>query len=1336
MGLGQILSVFTAFVLVAGTFSSVAQSPFGNNFVDNILVSQAYADSADDLPEKYKNAVSIEGSILTGLSTIGAPDYDEFQMRIAEGFSNMWCFPQDPALDDAINDPRDPDCPTTANNIEQLFELDVGINKDGEVRTVDGITVTGVEDPEPGGGLNDILSPVNFFLIDNDERQESQAIYKDNEGEVKIEQTVITLAGSKGTAWEMTFTNEGSTDIANLDVGIYWDWDLATEPSFETGFFDSTTDTLVVFKNNSAISGIPPNIFAGVSSDTTPSHHDISPFFETGSAAHPLTSPNDENGPIGLPNFTAECFDLKRDLTNPCDLTVTLIHSFALAAGASQRINYVAAVANSEAELATEIQTIKDSLPTLLDVDQDIIADDVFSVTADVGDVAANETIALEFDTADSEEVIDTTSQATGLEFTTAEEGDVGDLTVTTTVGEPEDLVDTVSPLLTMVIDIDQEVEDTEDAIDVSDEDSFVGDITFSFTVDINFGSSALLEHPDGCPRIEVFLLNETTGTQELVGEADRDSANDVLDSGGGIAECAYTIILPHFSRFSVGGRATPNSGGSWGGDTTELGWGNPESTSYDNLAPIIEECVVAQTTNLEISCMITDTVAVKDANIVRGKSNTYPMVVKPGNALWWDGLIPATDLPDSGTVFYKVVARDFNDNIAEFEDSVEIQAGGFLPGEGSPSFMIKPLSGQASTQQNYAITATAANLDNPDLIPEPQITIKNTGDEPLKNIRVMLSPELKGKFLLSDYAIRNVAPDDEVTISLTINGKPSVDVNGNPLPYKGMVFISINNSTPYVLNISGYVPNDSVGLRALFMKMVADKAEDRYRSMELPDDRISQSENYQVNLASGGGTITSASDSVIITNTGENPLKNIRVMTSLLSNHFLPDHNNIKLLPAGSFIKVKLLSKLNEAESPNLKGELLVVPETGLPMTIPIDIGEVIPEDVNSKYEVTTISGDEFISNTADGIVIKNNSDEAVKNVRLMVPKHLAGVFSLSEDSFKSIEPDAEKVVMLEQRGTVGSIAKQILNDYNGEIIIVSENGMKKVVPVDIAWKSISSEHFIVYARNQAGELLKATQLINFLERNYDKVTEITGETVSKTEIYLPTSLDELKTVADSSVPSTYVFGEDDVFVWSGSDDINALALKEFTYRMIVKAHASYWTKEILMENGSWLTDGLSNYIAAKIVGERAMIRDQVNAFIEEPTSFEWYGKGTQSQYGATYMLLKQLSAKYGDDVIEKALTYLGSSMVSNDRCSTPEQCVLLRAAYSAASLDIDDAGMELDFNALVDEWKADVDPLIIDKLNTFQKAELEKAVAKQNANLPLTLCEKSALGFTNFLN
>ncbi len=97
---------------------------------------------------------------------------------------------------------------------------------------------------------------------------------------------------------------------------------------------------------------------------------------------------------------------------------------------------------------------------------------------------------------------------------------------------------------------------------------------------------------------------------------------------------------------------------------------------------------------------------------------------------------------------------------------------------------------------------------------------------------------------------------------------------------------------------------------------------------------------------------------------------------------------------------------------------------------------------------------------------------------------------------------------------------------------------------------------------------------------------------------------------------------------------------------------------------------------------------------------------------------------------------------MVSNHRCDTVENCAVLRAVYDANGMSMDDPWHTLTVKDIVKGWEGyvidhyGIDYVVQDhgydlsKLNTFQKAEAMKAIARQDADLPLTLTEKSVLG------
>ncbi len=129
------------------------------------------------------------------------------------------------------------------------------------------------------------------------------------------------------------------------------------------------------------------------------------------------------------------------------------------------------------------------------------------------------------------------------------------------------------------------------------------------------------------------------------------------------------------------------------------------------------------------------------------------------------------------------------------------------------------------------------------------------------------------------------------------------------------------------------------------------------------------------------------------------------------------------------------------------------------------------------------------------------------------------------------------------------------------------------------------------------------------------------------------------------------------------------------------------YNMKKLTFDKENWLLDGVSSYVAAKMT-DTEMIRKYLNAFTIDPASFQWYGYGSDANYGAVYTFFEYLHAKYGDRVIDKTLPYLGSGMVSNHKCDTLENCSFLRAVYNVIGMNMDERH-DLSFNDIVKGWK-----------------------------------------------
>ncbi len=234
---------------------------------------------------------------------------------------------------------------------------------------------------------------------------------------------------------------------------------------------------------------------------------------------------------------------------------------------------------------------------------------------------------------------------------------------------------------------------------------------------------------------------------------------------------------------------------------------------------------------------------------------------------------------------------------------------------------------------------------------------------------------------------------------------------------------------------------------------------------------------------------------------------------------------------------------------------------------------------------------------------------------------------------------------------------------------------------------------------------------------------------------------------MANPSGHPYYSSADDTVFVCA-CDDPKYNAMKEFLYRLMMNNYVAYHSmNKFVNDKENWLMDGVSSYIAAKMIHSET-VKKYLDAFANDPTGFQWYGYGSDAQYGSTYTFFEFLEGKYGASVIDRTLYYLGSSMVSNHRCDGLENCALLRAVYDVNGLNMEKSyKISVDVNTLIKGWigyiighyniydlKAEGRTAIIEKydlsaLNTFQKVEVMKAIAKENTGLPLTPGEKAVL-------
>ena len=256
-------------------------------------------------------------------------------------------------------------------------------------------------------------------------------------------------------------------------------------------------------------------------------------------------------------------------------------------------------------------------------------------------------------------------------------------------------------------------------------------------------------------------------------------------------------------------------------------------------------------------------------------------------------------------------------------------------------------------------------------------------------------------------------------------------------------------------------------------------------------------------------------------------------------------------------------------------------------------------------------------------------------------------------------------------------------MQDFTGELTIVSEHHNLRRMPIKIEWNKIEGEHFTIYARS--GDESVAKNVMDELEQNYQNVTSSIGEMKSKGVIYIASTIDEMKLINPSGHPY-YSYTDDAIFVCA-CDDIGYNALKKFIYRIMINENTSYHTmKKFMFDQENWLIDGISGYIAANMTG---VMQKYVDAFTNGTTTFQWYGYGSDARYSATFTFFQYLENNYGNKVVEKMIHSLGTGMVKNHRCDTVENCAVLQGVFDLIGLDIEDERYPLSVERLVEGWE-----------------------------------------------
>ncbi|MFY3740453.1 MAG: putative repeat protein (TIGR01451 family) [Candidatus Nitrosomirales archaeon] len=570
-------------------------------------------------------------------------------------------------------------------------------------------------------------------------------------------------------------------------------------------------------------------------------------------------------------------------------------------------------------------------------------------------------------------------------------------------------------------------------------------------------------------------------------------------------------------------------------------------------------------------------------------------------------------------------------------------------------------------------------------------IVIKNKSNSTLQSVRVTLSPEISKSFHLDKYAIKSIEPNSEVTLGIKLRGNPNRDTDGRVTGFSGSVIVQAANHSPLMLPVKINSLDNSY--YEINMEKVAQISQQRYNKISLVNkilnNGLTEKSDIDVTTRKGLKVIGTPSDQIVIKNLSDRTLNNVRVMVSKASNAFLLDKYSIVQIEPNGEAVLQMIPRLdmNKYAPRDFRAEIVIAPENGIPRTISVNIPAVERGNSADEYEVKTLSDNNELTKAVDRMTIKNTADRTMDSVKLMLPSGMDRILQLSEDSFKTIGSNETVTVDLKFRSTIGEKKEAFMQDYNGELTIVSEHHNQSTIPLRIEWNEVSNEHFEVYARS--GDESIAKQVADLLEGNYKQITSRFGEMNAKTVIYMASSTDEMKLINTSGHPY-YSYTDDVIFVCS-CDDPKYNSLKEFVYRLIVNNYPTYHNvKKLMNDKENWLVDGIAAYVAASIIGGS---EKYLEAFANDRVDLQWFGYGSDAQYGAVFAFLDFLDTKYGDAVIDKSLEFLGSTMISNHRCSTLEQCAVLRAAYDVSSLDMNDKKHSLAFDTLVNEWSSHIE-------------------------------------------
>ncbi|MEM2759881.1 MAG: hypothetical protein QXN83_00450 [Nitrososphaerales archaeon] len=732
------------------------------------------------------------------------------------------------------------------------------------------------------------------------------------------------------------------------------------------------------------------------------------------------------------------------------------------------------------------------------------------------------------------------------------------------------------------------------------------------------------------------------------------------------------------FSPFAVMRGSVP-SFGKGGNDRERPPYQIVDVLSPDIVSTFHQPAVPASGKEITVVANIIDDVGVSRSYLLYFVNTKEPefrqIPMESKTSQWYTATIPGIDVRTAGLQYW-IYAEDFAGNTEQSTlKSIEVQEASIAPeAKASQTNLpphvleaIKPKSVEPAGKLEVASINTGSSIKSY----VDKIIVRNVGNATVDNIRLMLSPEIAKSFRLGEQTIRSIEPKGNVTIGIELVGKPGRDMYGGLVGYSGEIIVTAERHTPLTLPVKIGAQGSDYLLS--YLEKVASMANQRSR-ISLVNSLLNNlvKPEMEITTRDGAREISDPSEVILIKNTSDRTLNNVRIIVTKLGNAFLLDKYNIAQIAPNEEVSIQMISQIDaDKYSPkDYRGEIIVAPDNGTPSVIPVYIDASPMHDSIDDFEVRIVNNE--MTRAVDSISIKNIGNRPMDSVKIMLSDNMHRIFSIDRDNFRTIAPGEE--VTAQVKINVKDL-KTFMQNYEGEIRIVSEHHNMRTIPVKIQWNKVESYNFVIYARN--GDITLAKDIINYLENSYQNVRSALGH-VSKTTIYI------VSTEEAQLLNGTYS-SDDNVILICSCDDPKESALQMFIYRAIMTNYPTYYNvRKIENDNGNWLIDGMAKYIALK----NNDITKYIDAFKEEPVDYQWYGPPTDVQYGAAITFFKYIEEEYGEKVLYRSLHRLGTGMVSNTRCDTVENCAVLWGVYDANGWDINKKRYTLDVASLTQGW------------------------------------------------